>query len=58
MLFAAAIARLREALRRRSAHRRLVAEIAELSDQEIHDLGGDRAEMLRHTRQIVYGAAR
>jgi hypothetical protein len=58
MLLAAAIAHLKDALRRRATYKRLVAEISDLTDQEIHELGGNRAEMIRHTYRTVYGPAR
>jgi hypothetical protein len=58
MLLATAIAHLKDALRRRATYKRLVAEISELTDQEIHELGGDRTEMIRHTYRSVYRSAR
>jgi hypothetical protein len=58
MLLATVIAHLKDSLQRRATYRRLVAEISGLTDQEIRELGGDRAEMIRHTYQTVYGRTR
>ena len=57
MIFATLIARLQDRLEKRRRYQRLIAEIMDLSDREIADLQGDRAEMIRYARWRVYSSA-
>jgi hypothetical protein len=57
VIFATLIARLQDRLEKRRRYQRLIAEIMDLSDREIADLQGDRAEMIRYARWRVYSSA-
>ena len=56
MLFATCVAALRDHLDKRRRYHRLVAEIMDLSDEEIADMKSQRDEMLRYAHWRVYGA--
>ena len=55
MIFASIIANIPAFLAKRREYRRRVAEIENLSQRDITELGADRGDMLRDVRREIYG---
>ena len=55
MIFNDMIARTRDRIAKRKRYNALVSEILSLSDRDLADMNGNRAEMLYHVRQQIYG---
>ncbi|MGN6467259.1 MAG: hypothetical protein ACTHLP_17465 [Rhizobiaceae bacterium] len=45
----------RQRIAKRKRYNALVSEILSLSDRDLADMNGNRAEMLYHVRQQIYG---
>lgn len=55
MIISSLVSRAKDRLAKRNRYKRLVAEIESLSTRDLADINGNRAEMLRHAYQEVYG---
>jgi hypothetical protein len=49
------ISRTRDRIAKRKRYNALVSEILSLSDRDLADMNGNRAEMLYHVRHQIYG---
>lgn len=54
-MFASLVSNAKDRIAKRNRYKRLVTEIEALSPRDLADFNGNRAEMLRHAYQDVYG---
>ena len=55
MIFSQTIFRVRDYLEKRSRYARMASEIEKLSERDLADMRGDRAQMLHHAYLEVFG---
>jgi hypothetical protein len=55
MILNSMITRTKDRMARRKRYNALVSEILSLSDRDLADMNGNRAEMLYHVRHQIYG---
>jgi hypothetical protein len=55
MIFDTMISRTKDRLAKRRRYNDLVSEILSLTDRDLADMNGNRAEMLHHVRKQIYG---
>ncbi|WP_174247445.1 hypothetical protein [Methylocapsa sp. S129] len=57
MIFAGIIAQFKDRLAKRAEFLRLIDDINSLSNSDLIDMRADRAEMIHHAYQEIYGRA-